>query len=149
MKNAHRGFTLIELITVIILVGVLSIALFNRLGTTGTAAVQASRDDIIAALFFAQQQAMMRSRANNIQVVFTQNTVDVQENNNSITQGGQPYPLTLPKGVSLSTDVPDNKFQFDKLGRTTAGTITLTGAGNSAGVSARIRVEASGYAFAN
>ena len=145
MKKPEQGFTLIELITVIILVGILSITLFSRLGSAGTAPIQSGRDDIIAALFFAQQTAMMRSNGGNIKLLLTANSVSVTENDLPITVAADYYPLALPQGVSATPAT----FVFDKLGRTTASTITLTGSGNTAGTSAVIQVEASGYAYAN
>jgi MSHA pilin protein MshC len=143
MKN-HGGFTLVELVTVVILIGVLSLALFSRLSVISSAAVQGSRDDLIAALSFAQQTAMMRS---DISVVITGNSVSVNENSIPIKVSSNFYPLEMPKGVGLSTDVTDNTFIYDKLGRSNAGIITITGSGNSAGVSAKINVDVSGYAF--
>lgn len=124
-----------------VLLGIVSIMLFSRTGSVGTAAVQSGRDDLIAALFFAQQTAMMRP---NISLVVATNSISVNENGAPVT--GTHYPLAMPNGVALS---PVGTLTYDKLGRTTATTITLTGSGNSSGVSARIRVEASGYAFAN
>jgi MSHA pilin protein MshC len=141
MNIKCRGFTLIELIAVIILVGILSITLFSRLGSTGTAPVQAGRDDLIAALFFAQQQAMMRS---NISLELTANSVSVNENGNPIQVSNDYYPLRMPEGVIL----PALTLGYDKLGRTTATEIVLMGSGNSSGVSATIQVDASGYAYA-
>jgi MSHA pilin protein MshC len=145
MRFSARGFTLIELITVIILTGILSVVLVSRLGPTKTAAIQASRDDLIAALFFAQQTAMMRSTGTNIKTVVTSNSVSVTENDIPIKLSTDHYPLSMPQGVNLSPVT----LVYDKLGRTTANTITLTGSGNSAGVSASVTVEASGYAYAN
>ncbi|MDR7090144.1 pilus assembly FimT family protein [Cellvibrio fibrivorans] len=139
MRN--QGFTLIELVTVMILVGIVSVVLLSRISSTGAAAVQSGRDDLIAALFFAQQQAMMRS---NISVVLTANSVSVNENNNPIAVSNDFYPLTMPAGVSL----PALTLNYDKLGRTTATQIVLTGSGNSSGVTATIQVDASGYAYA-
>lgn len=149
MVSDARGFSLIELITVMILLGILSITLFSRLGPVNTAAIQSGRDDIIAALFFAQQTAMMRSHNGNIHVVITNTHVNVTEDGNPIAVTSTYYPLALPQGVTVSTSVPNGIFSFDKLGRTTAAEITLTGSGNTAGTSAVIRVEGSGYAFAN
>lgn len=142
MKRLQFGFTLIELIAVMILAGVLSITLFSRLGSVGTAPIQSGRDDLIAALFFAQQTAMMRP---GITLEITANAISVKENNNSIAVSSDHYPLVMPKGVTLSPVI----LTYDKLGRTTATNITLTGSGNSSGVSASVRVEASGYAVAN
>ena len=136
-----QGFTLIELVTVIILVGVVSITLFSRLGSVNAAAVQAGRDDVIAALFFAQQSAMMRA---NIQLLITPNSVSVTENGTPL-QMPTAYPLSMPTGVSLAATPAT--YSYDKLGRTSAGTITVTGSGNTQGTSATIVVEASGYAY--
>lgn len=149
MNLSNRGFSLIELITVMILIGIISIVLFSRVGSVGSASIQSGRDDVIAALFFAQQQAMMRSSATDrIRLQINPGGILVTE-----TIGvAAPVTLrsvTMPTGVVLTTDHSLNPITYDKLGRTTAGTITLSGSGNSAGVSARIRLEASGYAFAN
>lgn len=146
MKKVEQGFSLLELITVMILLGILSVTLFSRLGPVSTAAVQSSRDDIIAALFFAQQTAMMRSSGDNIiRLELTPQSVSVTENGQPIRVAADYYPLALPQGVSATPAT----FVFDKLGRTTANSITLTGSGNTAGTSAVIQVEASGYAYAN
>jgi MSHA pilin protein MshC len=136
-----KGFSLIELVTVMILLGVVSVVLFSRVGSASTAPMQSGRVDLIAALFFAQQQAMMRS---NISVVLTANSVSVNENNTPIAVSNDFYPLTMPAGVSL----PALTLNYDKLGRTTATQIVLTGSGNSSGVTATIQVDASGYAYA-
>ena len=143
MSYKARGFTLIELITVMILVGIVSVVLVSRVGSVASAPIQSGRDDLIAALFFAQQTAMMRP---NITVVIDANSISVNENNAPIRISNDHYPLTMPAGVTLS---PVITLTYKKLGTTTATDITLTGSGNSSGVSARVRVEASGYAFAN
>ena len=88
---------------------------------------------------------MMRSSGGNIVLQLTTHSVSVTENDLPITVAADYYPLALPQGVSATPAT----FVFDKLGRTTADTITLTGSGNTAGTSAVIQVEASGYAYAN
>lgn len=136
MQKSERGFTLIELITVMILISILSVSLFSRLGSVNSANIQAGRDDLIAALFFAQQAAMARS---NIQLILSTNSVSVTENGTPIKVHAQGYPLALPSGVT-ATPVT---LSYDKLGRTTATTIVLNATG---GLSASITLEASGYA---
>jgi len=141
MKTTDSGFSLIELITVMILVGILSVTLLSRLGPLESAPIQSGRDDLIAALFFAQQQAMMRS---DITVEVNANSISVNEDGDPLKVSADHYPLIMPKGVRLSPVT----LAYDKLGRTTATDIIIEGTGNSSGVSASIRVEASGYAYA-
>src|SRR5690554_1410408 len=130
MYHQHRGFTLIELIAVILLVGILSVALMSRVGGASSANVQAGRDSLVAALFLAQQTAM--ARGTDIRLVTQGNQINVTEAGVSLPG----YPLELT-GVSLSS----NQFFYDRLGRTTGASIQLT---NSAGVSASVTVENSG-----
>ncbi len=137
MVKAQRGFTLVELITVMILIGIISMSLFSRIGAVTSANVQAGRDDLIAALFFAQQTAMARS---GIQLTLSATSINITENGSSIVVPSVGYPLSLPSGVTATTAT----LVYDKLGRTTATTITLS---SSNGASAQIKVEASGYAY--
>lgn len=140
MSQDQRGFTLVELVAVVVVLGVISVSVYARLNSTNSGQVQASRDDLIAALFFAQQAAMARS---NIQLVVTASQVSVTENGSPINLGTGYYPLKFANTVS-ATPVT---LSYDKLGRINSGsakqTITLT---SSSGASANVVVEASGYA---
>lgn len=137
MMRASRGFTLIELIAVIIVIGVLTIGVSSRFADSNSSVVQASRDDIIAALFFAQQTAMAR---NNIQLTISSNSISVTENGNPLRIHSDAYPLIVPSGTSIIAT--PSTFTYDKLGKTTPGRITVS----RDGASATITVEASGYA---
>jgi MSHA pilin protein MshC len=143
MQRRETGFTLVELITVMIIVSIMSVTLFSRLGSISSANLQAGRDDLIAALFFAQQTAMAR---NNIQLVLTATSVSVTENGAALKVHSKGYPLNFPSGVTVTT-VPPLPLTYDKLGRivgaSAATTITLSGSG---GLSASVQLEASGYA---
>jgi MSHA pilin protein MshC len=143
MQRRERGFTLIELIAVIILISIMSVTLFSRLGSVNSANIQAGRDDLIAALFFAQQTAMAR---NNIQLIITASSVSVTENGTPIKVHAQGYPLSFPSGVTATTSPSPLILTYDKLGRTgsaAANTIVLSGSG---GLSASVTLEVSGYA---
>ena len=137
MIKSEEGFSLIELITIIVVMSVLGVGVTSRFYNEDVASVQTSRDDIIAALFFAQQTAMARD---NIQLSINANTVNVTENGNPIRIHSDAYPFALPSGVSV-TAIPST-FSYNKLGKTTPGSITVS----RDGVSATITVEASGYA---
>src|SRR5690606_7408772 len=116
-------------------IGIMSVTLMSRLDFVSSSSLQTSRDDIIAALFFAQQTAMARS---NIQLVVNTNSISVTENGTPISIHNDAYPLTLPAGVTATGAI----FSYNKLGKTTPGSITVS----RDGVSATITVEASGYA---
>lgn len=133
--SKQNGFSLIELISVLIIVSAITYSVSSRLGFFSAAPVQASRDDIIAALFFAQQTSMARDT---ISLVITSSTVSVKENGTDIHLSTDAYPLSFPPDVTATPIT----FLYDKLGHTTAGTVNLT---SSSGASATITVEASGY----
>ena len=136
MRKIHNGFTLIELIAVIIIISIMSVTLFSRLSSISSANLQAGRDDLIAALFFAQQTAMARS---NVQVILTATTVSVTENGTPLIVHNKGYPLSFASGVTVTPAT----LSYDKLGRTVATNITLSGSNGSSTV---VRIEASGYA---
>ena len=138
--RCEQGFTLLELITVMILLGILSVVLSSRLGGIGSAGVQGSRDDVIAAFSFARQLAMVRD---GITLEMTATSVSVNQAGAPIAVGSNYYPLAMPANVTL---VPSQAvFGFDRLGRTDAGSVTISGSG----ASVSIQVESTGYAYAN
>lgn len=137
MRERQGGFSLIELVAVIIITSIIFIFIGDNLGQRGLE-LQTTRDDIVAGLFYAQQVAMARQNtANPVQFVSDATpAVDVQENGASIS--GDSYPLNLPVGFTLTPVT----LVYDKLGRTTATTLTL----NGSGASVDITIESSGYA---
>lgn len=139
VREKQNGFTLLELIAVITLLGVLSVVLFSRINAVGASRVQASRDDVITAFFFAQQLAMSRS---NIQVIVSATAIDVRENGVSVKPDSNFYPLNMPTGISLNSS-PSN-FAYDKLGRTSAGLIQIQTSDGT--YSVNVNLESTGYA---
>ncbi len=131
----------------IILLGIVAASVSPRFSDGSGARLQASRDDVVAALFYAQQIAMARDDGDaggNNPITFSlasATSITVQEDGSALTQGGVVYPLTLANGVTV-TMAPAGALHYDKLGRTTASTITLT----SGSVNVAVNVSASGYA---
>lgn len=137
VRDKCQGFTLIELLAIVVLLGMLSVVFMARIDNSAIASVQASRDTLVAALSFSQQAAMARSSQSHTVAI------NLSENTLSVTENGTPVPAythALPAGVVITEGT--GIYTFDKLGRTTPGTITLT----KGDVSARITLAASGYA---
>ncbi len=138
----QSGFSLVELIAVIIVLGVISVVTLPRFANSDAAAVQSSRDQALAALFTAQQIAMARASGDNpVQVTVASDRLNVTENGTPMVATGGDYPLILPEGVTITAGT--GTYTYDKLGRTQAGQIVLS----RGTTSATIRVEASGYAY--
>lgn len=138
-NKQERGFTLIELITIIIMIGIIGSQVYPRFLDSDVFQVQQSRDDTVAALLFAQQVAMARDSASNpIRFVSSGNSITVQENGSDLINGSLQYPFNLPAGISLETAT----LNYDKLGRTTATGLTLSKGSNSV----EIQISGSGYA---
>lgn len=145
-EKRTRGFSLVELVTVLIIIGVLAASSTSLFIPSTTFQMQAARDQIVAALAAAQQRAM--SRANAIQVNTSGNQIDVREDTDgdgnfatsaSVSMGGVQYPLTLLANQTVS----NASFTFNRLGETNGGTLTLS----QSGASVAIEVTDSGYAY--
>ncbi len=143
LLGQSAGFSLIELVAVMVIVGVLATVVSTSFYSAESARVQTSRDDVIAALFFAQQVGMSRSGpGNTIRFVFSSNQISVEENGSPLRNGSVTYPLTLNNGVSLAGSVA-SPYIYDKLGRTSATTLTLS----SGSISAQVQLSGAGYAY--
>ncbi len=135
-----NGFTLVELVTVLIILSALAFGVLSSFKGGEVSQVQASRDDFVAALLYGQQIAMARdSTTNPIRVEATANSVSITENGNPLLHGTVQYPLVFPNGITVS---PTAILNFDKLGRTQASVFTLS----KSGASATVTVSDSGYA---
>lgn len=134
-RSQVLGFTLIELVAIVVILGALAFFAMPRLRVTDSSLLT-SRDAIIAAASHAQQIAMARDSA--ISLVVGANSVEVQENGTIVASPGADYPLTFPSGVAVTGGL--GSLDYDKLGRTSATIISLNGG------QVAVAVEASGYA---
>ncbi|MFO1370069.1 MAG: prepilin-type N-terminal cleavage/methylation domain-containing protein [Marinagarivorans sp.] len=124
-----RGFTLIELIAVLVIVGVISVAAVGKFMSPDLHALQAARDQTLLCVQGAQQLAM--SQARSVRVLLSGTMLDVRKDANndgvfasseSVVLGPVTYPITLAQGVSIST----HSLNFNSLGEVASSTITLT-----------------------
>jgi MSHA pilin protein MshC len=116
-------------VAVLVLLGILSAVGMQRLVPTNTLRLQSHRDQVVAAFRAAQQRAMIQGDP--VRLLTTATSLDVRQDadgdgtftsSESLTLGGVIYPLDLPGNQTLSV----GQFDFDRLGRTAAGTITMT-----------------------
>lgn len=144
MKNS--GFTLVELIVVMIIIGVLAVAALPRFFDRNTFDARGFADGVQAMLRYAQKAAIAQHR--NVCVSFTETSVSLSVDdggscNLGLTgpDGKAPYKIDA-KGDIKFVSVPAG-FSFNALGQASAAsTIEVAGFGG------KIRVEQeTGYVY--
>jgi MSHA pilin protein MshC len=127
------GFTVMELVTVIIIAGVLAVVAIPRL-TRSTFDDAQLYDETLAALHYAQRTAMAYQRTvcvtfsggNQLSLTYASVYGSASCNTNLVPPGGNSatYVLTAP---GSSTYTAAANFSFDRIGRPNSGqTITLS-----------------------
>jgi len=132
----NAGFSLVELVVVVILVGILAVVAIPRLVGIGSYDTLGFYDRAASGLRYAQKQAIAKRR--NVCATFSATSITFTFaaaagagqpcDTNLVGPGGQsPYTLT-PEGSGVAfTSMPTN-FSFDALGRPSIGqSISITG----------------------
>ncbi|HZP93351.1 MAG TPA: type II secretion system protein [Burkholderiales bacterium] len=131
------GFSLVELIVVLIVAGVLAVVAMGRFADRKTFDTQGFYDEVIATVRYAQKDAISKRR--NVCLAFSANSVTLTyasaagsgaacDSNETSPGGVSPYAVTANSGVSF-VPAPTN-FAFDALGRPSLGqTVNVVGDG--------------------
>lgn len=127
----QRGFTLVELVLVMVLVGILAVYAAPRLG--GGYDVAAARDELIEALRYAQQQSMSNTGAANFAVVLAGDGFAIQQGGVTVSDpAGGAYSRQW-NGIAVAP--AGTVITFGSRGDTNnTVTMTLTGGGDTANV---------------
>lgn len=112
LKNS--GFTLVELIVVILITGILSISIAPRFFGVSSYENRKATDELLSALRYSQQMAM--NRGGDIHLVLTANNFTVQLSNGTNLRspdGRIPYTKTFPNSINVSPDT----IRYNALGQ--------------------------------
>ena len=130
---SQRGFTMTELITVMVIVGIMAAIVAPRFFDRGTFDSRGFYDQTISTLRYAQKTAIAQRRL--VCVTFptagrivlrtaaTFTGVTCNTNVQNPAGGTSPYTVDAPSGVTLGGAAD---FNFDALGRTTTAVTSIT-----------------------
>jgi MSHA pilin protein MshC len=143
----QRGFTLVELIMVMVIVGILGAVVAPRFFDANVFKSKGFADQVQATLRYAQKEAIAQRR--NVCVATTSSDITLTIasvsgaasacNTNLASPAGQPsncpsatYKICTPSAAITLASAPSANFNFDALGRTAVTqTITISGATNN------------------
>jgi MSHA pilin protein MshC len=148
LDHRIRGFTTIELVTTILLIGILVAVALPRIGKNSGFEERAFRDDTLAALRYAQKSAIAARRTTCAAITPTSVTVSISTAFNAATCAGgltligpddKPLVVTARGGAAFSP-VPGSVI-FDAGGRPIVGAGTLSFAGLPAALALTVEAE--------
>lgn len=142
INSYQRGFTLVELVVVILILGILSINVGSRFLSGSAFSDRKVADELIEAIRYAQHLAM--SRGGNIQLVTTTTSYIVEKTDNTPipnpNRSGN-YAVTIPDNSSLNPLT----ISFNGLGQPTPNTDSTITVGNPIAFTITVEGE-TGYA---
>ncbi|WP_217512491.1 type II secretion system protein [Vibrio metschnikovii] len=149
------GFTLVELIVVILLLGILSAYAASRYSGTSSVAALTTQQEILASLRLTQNRAMQRTGFCNRWLVTANQTGQVKPLQPETPEicsselANDVSLVTAPSGVTLSLSTPNGYLDFDSLGRAAQCTTSLcTVMISSASDQRQVCINTEGYIYA-
>jgi MSHA pilin protein MshC len=135
-----RGFTLVELITVIVILGILSVFVLPRFLNSDRFEARTVQEQLISAARQAQQLAMDKGTAAAVQLAVDNTNKRIRITYNE--GGAQTIDYAVPAGITLVSTAAN--VSYNGLGDVaTAINISILGAGTR-----NVCIESSGYAHA-
>jgi len=144
-RPRQLGFTLLELIVVLLIAGILSFTAMVKLGSVGDVNAQGFADELASSLRFAQKAAIAQRRVVYVNIAASSNHLYAcLDAANPCTQplqqpAGGALDITGPSTVSLSSNV--TQFTFNGLGSPSAATPVQLVATSSTGAQYTVTVQ--------
>ncbi|MBC5831643.1 pilus assembly FimT family protein [Vibrio metschnikovii] len=150
------GFTLVELIVIVLLLGILSAYAASRYSGTSSVAALTTQQEILASLRLTQNRAMQRTGYCNRWLVTANQAgqISPQQKNNHCSGDFSDTPddvswVKAPSSVTLSLSTPNGYLDFDSLGRAAQCTASpCTVMISSASDQRQVCINTEGYIYA-
>ena len=127
--GGRRGFTIVELVVVIVLLGIMSAFALPRFFNVGDYQARAAYDEVASALRYAQKLAVGSGCA--VRVNIAGSSYELQQRQTDCTTGsfttitGHPIDRGTVSGTTLSAS--PSTFTFDNMGRSSPGVTVSVG----------------------
>ncbi len=137
-RVAQTGFTLVELVTVILILGLLAVTIVPRFLDSTNFDTRTVEDQLISALRQAQQLAMVKPLTANVQLQTD------SANNRIRIQYSESGTQTIDVSIDSSITLTNSTISFEKTGNTT---LTSQQVISISPGSRQVCVETTGYAY--
>lgn len=121
----ENGFSLVELVMVMIVIGILAAFAMPRLGNLSSYSLSSAASDLVEAIHYAQQQSMAHSGAVHFEVALSATGFTVQRNGGgnvaSPLTGGATYSEDAGVWGGVAITSATGTVTFDSRGRPTCG----------------------------